>query len=132
MTKPEQAAERLRRYEQFGDDTESAEYEVYDDDHNGPFNDMATLSEAYLRETDPRPVDEDFAKSVAVEVWSNTAGRHFDIQKGAESAVLLKASDKWLLIIISDVRERNCCVNNPTIGQFWSCCRIFGVKVKGA
>lgn len=85
----------------------------------------------YEREHDIRPVTEEFARSVAVDIGRRI--RHVDSDMIGVDAYYLNA-DRRLHLIVSDgislVFLGRIICDNPTIGQFWTACRLFGVTVK--
>lgn len=121
-----EAAGRLRRIRAdesvlmtiYGTAVESAQARHYN-------NDVNEFVDAYLRETDPRLVDEAFAKSVAVKtrqlphrelvIWDITdslsISRHYQ-----GSAYYLNRNGRLL-------------IQDPTIGQFHKACALFGITL---
>ncbi len=89
---------------------------------SGKLKDVDDQVRERRRELDHRPVDDEFCRSLDVEFHQgkyrlNDSGSYLYVFGGG--AVSLHIED-------------GCHIADPTIGQFWTAIRLFGVSVKGA
>lgn len=124
MTPPIDAAERLRRLNN-GDGIR----DVYQCDHyrgvaSEFLKDQWEVIDAHLRETDPTLITEEFARSVSARVTQG--GRYFTGRDVANSFSIRFAGSGVYLRIDGCSKI----FLNPTIGHFYTACRMFGVMLK--
>lgn len=136
-TEVEQAVERLRRVDShetrelvYGNRPEYQEGEPQHLNWEWQFEqyvtDLGTVADAYLRETDTRPITEEWARSVAtssvVRFGGDTADFEIDSRCDLKN---LRNRKQW---VISTPVSRAIIT---TIGQFYKACDLFGVKLNG-
>ena len=107
------AAERLRRAMQYG---------CYCGLPGQMEQDWHLLAELYLRELDPRPVDEAFTANMAVRMRGlNT----YILRESPDYVEMTHLLDRWLI----ESRD-SCNINVVTVGGFHTIMRLFNVEVK--
>lgn len=138
MTEIERAAERLRRVDSgehlntvYGGSTpeeiEVAPFCVSYALNSERIDELAVIA-AYLRETDPTPITEEFARRMFDDVrWQFEHAPYCLICTLGNLTLHM-----WPNKNESRLLGLNCpLIDNPTIGQFYKACDLFGVKLKG-
>lgn len=100
-------------------------------------DDERTVIDAYLRETDTRPITEEFARSVAVGDKHNPNWTAYYLFESADN----RMGDVWLRHWSTEFatngrewiieNEQGDSVSVTTIAQFYKARDLFGVKLKG-
>lgn len=133
MTELDQAAGRLRNLDHrdavllscFGHDVVASMSLASSYDIKGVAHAAANIGDQYSRLTDPRPVDEAFARWVAGDdIGSAGWSRCFvESESGVIVQLMRPPRGQWRLMAAGAI------IDNPTIGQFWMACKLFGVEV---
>lgn len=127
MTSEIEAAGRLRKVLS-GNHPECA-YEGSAAEQIGGINrDRSLLADAYLRETDPTPLDIEMVRSLAVDEPAVNVFSMHDFGSSLYYFHILFADDGGVYLAMCCPRG-HASIDNPTIGDYHKACALFGITL---